>query len=430
MSRSKGSLLGIGANPWLWGAGLTAGFYYLLQEYGIGGPMGRRIFAGHWVEYVETGMFFIGLSVLLIKALDVLWQLGSLKQTTLGEIPPGGQPVSAVDGLLAQLESGGGYLLHRLRAGLEYVRRRGAADQLDEELKYLADVDAERQNASFGLVRLIIGATPLMGFLGTVIGITLAIADISIEQLMESPESVTAGLSVAFDTTALAIALTIVLLVVQFVVERFEMQLLAAVDVKVTEELSGRFLTTPGDGDNLVAAVRRMSDEILRATQQMVDRQAELWQSTITAAQRRWALEADEQARLVEGAFAKALVGGLEAHAQRMAEAEQAATQQNREHWQGVQQALTEATASVQQQQSELVRQGEVLREVVAATGQVARLEDSLNSNLAALKKTGQFDEVLTSLSAAISLLIARIGSGDGEKQVQLQRKNSEGRAA
>ncbi len=37
-----------------------------------------------------------------------------------------------------------GYYLRRLRAAIEYVRRRGSPDGLDDQLKYLADVDASR----------------------------------------------------------------------------------------------------------------------------------------------------------------------------------------------------------------------------------------------------------------------------------------------
>ncbi|MEI2659369.1 MAG: MotA/TolQ/ExbB proton channel family protein [Bifidobacterium adolescentis] len=52
------------------------------------------------------------------------------------------------------------------------------------------------------LIRTITWAVPILGFLGTVIGITMAIANITPDQLESSLGEVTAGLAVAFDTTA------------------------------------------------------------------------------------------------------------------------------------------------------------------------------------------------------------------------------------
>ncbi len=56
-------------------------------------------------------------------------------------------------------------------------------------------------------------------------------------------EGLLAGLYVAFDTTALALSLSILLMFVQFFVDRVETQLLSMVDTRVNEELVGRFET-------------------------------------------------------------------------------------------------------------------------------------------------------------------------------------------
>jgi hypothetical protein len=47
---------------------------------------------------------------------------------------------------------------------------------------------------------------------------------------------------------------------------------------------------------------------------------------------------------------------------------------------------------------------------VVDATGQVTRLEDTLNRNLAALGGSQNFEETVQSLAAVIHLLNARLG--------------------
>ncbi len=58
---------------------------------------------------------------------------------------------------------------------LQHVRRHGSAETLDDELKYLSDIDAGRLHTGYGLFRVIVWAIPILGFLGTVIGITMAL---------------------------------------------------------------------------------------------------------------------------------------------------------------------------------------------------------------------------------------------------------------
>ena len=74
-----------------------------------------------------------------------------------------------------------------------------------------------------------------------------------------------------------------------------------------------------------------------------------------------------------------------------------------------MQQALVSAAGATIDHQQELVKQGEVLLKVVDSTGQVQRLEDSLNRNLSSLARGHNFEETLMSLSAAIQLLSARV---------------------
>ena len=90
------------------------------------------------------------------------------------------------------------YLPRRLRESLDLVKRTGTADGLEDHLKYLSDLDASRAAQSYGLMRFVIWAIPIMGFLGTVIGITEAIAGLSPTQL-ENITGVVAGLGVASD---------------------------------------------------------------------------------------------------------------------------------------------------------------------------------------------------------------------------------------
>ena len=150
----------------------------------------------------------------------------------IGEVPEGGQEPEAAVELLQHVQERrdeNSYLVRRVRETLDLVRRTGSAEGIEDHLKYLSELDASRAAQSYGLVRFVVWAIPIMGFLGTVIGITVAIASLSPTQL-DDITGVVSGLGTAFDTTASALALSMVLMFLQFLVDRLEQSLLGKVD--------------------------------------------------------------------------------------------------------------------------------------------------------------------------------------------------------
>ena len=94
-------------------------------------------------------------------------------------------------------------LLGRRVAGvLDFLHRRRSAAGLDDHIRTQADSDAIALESGGTLVRFITWAIPILGFLGTVLGVTDAVAGITPEMLEHSLSSVTDGLALAFDTTA------------------------------------------------------------------------------------------------------------------------------------------------------------------------------------------------------------------------------------
>ncbi len=183
MNKLSRSIQAITKSPLLWGVLGSAGFYALIHAGPLDVPFIKRYFAHHPVEYMETVMFSIGLAALLIKVFDTLAQRAGLSESLLGSVPRTANPAEECNALLARLERlpgrrQGEYYVCRLRAALEHVRRRGSADTLDDELKYLSDLDASRAHAGYGQFRVIVWAIPILGFLGTVIGITMMLTGV------------------------------------------------------------------------------------------------------------------------------------------------------------------------------------------------------------------------------------------------------------
>lgn len=428
MSRVNALAAFVIRSPLLWGGGLFAGFCALVQSGAISDPLVVRYLAGHWVEYVEVAMFCVGMAALAIKAIDVAVQRAGVGTDPLGDIPPGGQLPAEAEGLLEEVGEDGSYISARLRGALDLVLRTGSADDLEDHLKYLSDLDAAKAAQSYGLVRFVIWAIPIMGFLGTVIGITVAIASLSPTQ-MENISGVVAGLGTAFDTTATALALSMVLMFLQFMIDRYEQGLLTAVDAVAWRSLAGRFQSTAG-GDAAATAVARLGETLARGTAKLVDSQSQAWKTLETEAKARFdAVIADAEKRLAVSMQA-AIEAAVNGWTDRLVEAHDRLVAAREDRLAAVGGSLAEAVEVFGRQQAALAAQGELLSQVVAATRDLTGLERVLQANLETVTASGRFEETLATLTAAVHLLAARAGHVTAENGRVTFSGRSTGKAA
>ena len=443
--QSLGSSFGSLTWPLVLGLVATGGFYALLYRGPLNNPLLLRYFAGHPINMIETGLFFIGLAALLLKLGDLLGQFGALADVTLGDEATN-QPAAAAPQwleVLAQMPARArqSYLGRRLTEALQSIHQRGSAENLSDELKYLSDLDAGRAQDSYGLVRIVIWATPMLGFLGTVVGITDALGDLGRElsgpgtadagnSLNTAMQGLLAGLYVAFDTTAIALCFSIVLMFIQFMLDRSETQLLAEVDQRASGELAGRFEQIGLTSDPNVQVMQRMSLGVIKSTEQLVQRQAELWQQTIAAAHDQWHRVTRQTTEQMQTALAGALSQSLSQHAAQLAKSEQASTEQLQLRWEQWQTALSHNARILHAQQQEMVKQGELMTQAIRVAGDVIQLERALNDNLSALAGSKNFEDTVMSLAAAIHLLNSRLGGLGESPHVELKHAPLKGRAA
>ena len=415
----------------------SAGFYALVLRGPLAHPLIHRYFAGHPVCIVETIFFFICTCALAQKLFAVLGQYGALAAISLGEYQ-GVQPISTVGKLLANLSAlpaaqRSSYLGRRFTDALNAVQRHGSTATLESELKHLADMEVVRQQDSYALVRIIIWATPMMGFLGTVIGITHVIAELAkqdMANLQSVMEGLLSGLYVKFDTTALALSFTMVLMFVQFLIDRMETQVLESVDERVNDELLGRFEMVGTTTDPHVQTVERIAHAVMRSTEQLVTRQAELWQQSMAAAHEQWHRVAHKSNEQIQAVLSGALSQSLTQFAAQLSQCEQSSTEQLATRWEQWQTALTTNARLLHAQQQELMKQGELMTEAIRVAGDVVQLEKALNQNLSALAGAKNFEDTVMSLAATIHLLNVRLGSVSDTPHIELKAPQTRGRAA
>jgi biopolymer transport protein ExbB/TolQ len=378
----------------------------------LGGTEAHR-YLSHPVEVVELVLFCCALGCLGSKLYFNRAERAACRRELLA--PWDGQAVPAAEApqLRAAVHTQAGGLQHtlfarRVDAVLGFVGQRRSAEGLDDQLRALADADALILDNSYALVRFITWAIPILGFLGTVLGITKAIAGVTPEILEKSLSSVTEGLSLAFDTTAVGLALTMLTMFLSFISERIEQAILDYVDHYADVQLAHRFERSAAEGGDYVAALGQSTQMLLRTTEQLVVRQAQVWADALEAAEKRWTEAGQRQQAHVAAALEKALDKTLLTHQARLAELEKLIDRQAAaQHSAGSahQQALARVTDAVAAQTAALAQlQGD--------GQQLVRLQDALHRNLAALQGTGSFEQAVQALTAAIHLLTAKATPG------------------
>ena len=405
MSRPKSnSVINIVWNlgwPLLWGSVLSITFYEFLNGPldSENHPLLHRYFLGHPIAIATTVMFFIAMAALILRGVNLLGQQLVLSTFKFPEIDAQWKQDDREQAseVLLQTESWSprvitSYLGTRLTDLLEMIRSTGTAATLGDEMKYASERDADRQYEGASLVRIIIWATPMLGFLGTVMGITQALGDLAGQQIGDdlngAMQGLFSGLYVAFDTTAVALTLSIVLMFCQFMSDQLESQILSDVDQQVEDALRSRF---SGNKD-------RASDSWSVVVEEMVKGQASQWSDAITVIQKQWQQWTAQQGESMGDAMSLAMISAME----RQVELQQ-------HQWQKWQELLQDNAQLLAVNQEKMNQQSELLGQVVEATGEVASLEQALNSNLNHLQETRQFEDAVISLSAAIQLLSTRI---------------------
>jgi len=397
-----------------------------------GGPQFiQRYFCGHPLEYVTCTMFFIGMGILWTKlrllpverrslkslenlALDQAWAHGT------GTVP---EVSLSLKNWQKQARAAGQAtttIMQRLNDVLHYTSNRQDGSGLEDHLRYLADLASDRLLQSYSLIRTVTWAVPIMGFLGTVVGITMAIANVTPEQLDSSLPEVTSGLAVAFDTTAQALGISILLVFTTFLIERGEQSVLNDIEQLGIDHLVPS-LTTAGVSQSS-SGIPALTDW----TSQMLAQQTDFWNQHLSSLQHGWANALTHQTDTLAQAlnhetqqtlqvhrdsveftrdhYAAALQNSTQAFSTQMQQTLQAFVDRV-DAWQNAMQTTTLSAAG---QTEELHRLGRTLLKMTESEERLIQLQDQLNRNLQTLQVVETLEQTVNSLNAAVSVLTAK----------------------
>ena len=393
-----------------------------------------RYLTGHPISKLSVAMFLIGASSLLLIALNVFSQFTSernlrfepLSQNDLStdsEANDADVSVALGKQLLDFPRSvHSHYLWQRLTNSLLYVYRNGSAAGVDEEVKYLAELDLDRQQQRYSLARILIWATPMLGFLGTVLGISQALGGISVgpdndfETMMNGLRG---SLYVAFDTTALALTLSMVLMFAQFLVDRFESQLLALVDQRSRSEIFHQFESASGSSTD-DKSVERLGQHLLLATREMMVAQTDIWKRTIQSAEQAWSSSLTETSERVRSNWSESVESTLTQLAQGIDRSVVQADESMSRRWKQWQVMLSDNARLMSQQQQELAAQTNALQALVGKSENEHAVQDALQGALKAMETTEKLTTAIGSLSQRVERLnvVGNVEPGKADSKV------------
>jgi biopolymer transport protein ExbB/TolQ len=320
----------------LTGTALNAGFYSVV--YATSWEPLKRYFLGHPVAIAATLLFWFAVAVLFTKWLDVLTQAKQLNAIRDEDLLPPTTADSPADRWLTDNDAGfvsrrwlqelcrlpgqtrKNRLVSRLEELLTRQAQRGTTKHLADDLRELSGRDADVAHDSLGIVRIIIWAIPMLGFLGTVIGITQTLGGLDFANGSAAVDNLKSGLYVAFDTTALGLVLSVVAIFVQFPIERSEQRLLADIDARVGHLVSAS-LPSDETSDNQTALIADLCRGVQAAVAESLDNQTRLWAKTIDEAQGHWQSVQQDSANKISEALERTLLPALNHHAASIAKA-------------------------------------------------------------------------------------------------------------
>jgi len=389
-NESPSAFAAISQSPILWGGAFTIGFYVAIPYLPKFQDLAQRYFCSHPLEYATTYLFFVGMAVLFFKAIAVGTEKAALQfeifeNIDQTDIPFADELKLRIQSIPARFQNS--WFISRMSDIANYLRPGQSQETVEEHIRYLADRAADKLHTSYALVRTVTWAVPILGFLGTVIGITMAIANISLTELQNSLSEVVGGLSVSFDTTALALTLSLVLVFASFLVERMEQQILSEVEDLGIEEVAYRI--SPSDAQPsspIMKAEQQAADEILRQTRKMVDEQMRMWSETLDRTRKSWVESLQSQETQLNHAISKSL-------------------EQTLDSWQT---ELRSGVGQLTEYQGELQKQTELLTQLINREESLASVSHHLNENLSAITASNKLEEVLHNLNAAVHLLTSK----------------------
>lgn len=157
-------------------------------------------------------------------------------------------------------------MVNRIRKALELFEVRQNVADVASMMTSQSNIDAARIGGSYIMLRAFLWAIPLLGFIGTVVGLSHAISGMSfgnvedVAKVVSSINNVTSGLGTAFDATLLGLVLAVSLNFPMNALSKHEDEMLNDIDAFCNEVLLPRLNGGSGTAGDMGA----VADSVIR----------------------------------------------------------------------------------------------------------------------------------------------------------------------
>ncbi len=270
----------------IYGLAATILFYIIVIPFrDFLGHFGALFLAHGWVPYALTFVAFWSLAILFLKSKKLTRQKDSLlfdllptdiaEDITARTAP---QFMQHIRSLPANPNES--FLISRVLRGLEHFHGLQSNSEVASRLASQSDIDANAVASSYTSLKVIVWAIPILGFIGTVIGLGAAAVSFSgslgaeSSVVKESLNAMMIGLATAFDTTLLALVLSLFVMFPMSSMQKAEEDLLNLVDEYCNDNLLKRLKDAGRGTSNISTDYSRTVQKAIDAA--MADHHAEL----------------------------------------------------------------------------------------------------------------------------------------------------------
>ncbi len=200
-----------------------------------------------------TFVMFWAVAILILKWRQLKQQKNAMlldvlptevsREITLGSLDDFIDHINGLPGASAD-----SFLINRVVRGIEHFRVRKSAAEAVTMMESQSVIDANNVAGSYTIVRVFIWALPILGFIGTVMGVSAAVASLagslsnsgSMDAMKAALQDVFGGLGTAFDTTLLALIMSMLVKIPASALQKSEEDLITSVDEYCNENLLRR----------------------------------------------------------------------------------------------------------------------------------------------------------------------------------------------
>lgn len=203
--------------------------FYLFVIYVLRANTATRSIAGMfldhgWVPGVTTLIFLWALAIIFVKSRKLSLQCKALELAAVPQQPDFVLNPASAKAVLERIHSlvdntRHFMLLNRIERALSNLQNIGKISDVSDILRTQAQYDEEQQSSSYTIINGFTWSIPVLGFIGTVIGLSEALGKFGkvlessgdLGALRESLKGVTGGLATGFETTLLALLFALII---------------------------------------------------------------------------------------------------------------------------------------------------------------------------------------------------------------------------